>query len=498
MVAQAPYTNAFAADGIVPEDQGFRTIAEYRSRLFTIPQIDEPLHEDIEQDEDMDRIMPVEPISTPNTQDASDSSTTGFLSILNPAEPEDVLRKLARQIDIAGLACFDPRYFHVLRMVPPMYLSNTSRAVVIQPISEREESALKRFKMHINRFWNGPRPKNEVQMSLATWHWATDLVAVATGPHLDRICAFNFSSGIWEASGSRVPNLAGVRCLAFRPFAGRSLALGCDKGLALLQGQNLKFLDDVTHPHILSLDWSPDGTKLAAASGENGIVRVWDIATARSMYVDRGSIVRFSPGGAHSYLFVSSAVAPDFRLWSCETWKCERWGSLSGPVVAATWSRDGTLLFFSTEGESAIQVMSVAQGNGSETRVVHTEMTALPRQGPGGTPVLIELDASGERLAVAYEVPKEDHTGEKGSRDNVWKDPRKRFAVALYATQLSPNFYMRPIGYVNGPRESGPPVALKFKGNVTCGRGAILSCLWKNGHLTFTQLAFIASHNNSG
>ncbi|KAI0557056.1 WD40/YVTN repeat-like containing protein [Gracilaria domingensis] len=311
MVAEPRLANAFAIVGLIPEDHGFRTVAEYRGRLITVPP---RVQRRPQQDEDTDAIAPADDRSA-SASDTLDSSRNGFLEVSDSvSEVDDVLRDLARQIDVA---------------------------------------------------------------------------AVATGPHLDRICALNFATSTWEATGERVPQLAGTRCIAFRPYAGRSLAIGCEAGVILMEGHRMIRLCEGTHRQVLSLDWSPDGTKLAASSKEDGSVRIWDVATRRSAYVGRGAMVKFSPGGVQPYLFVASANTADFLLWSCDTWKHEKWGSLSGPV-----------------GESAIHVMKVAQSSGSETRVVHSEITTLPSEGPGGTPILLEIDPTGERLAVAYDVPR--------------------------------------------------------------------------------------------
>ncbi|CAN8063146.1 unnamed protein product [Agarophyton chilense] len=487
MVAEPRLANAFAIVGLIPEDHGFRTVAEYRGRLLTVPT---RVQRRLQQDEHVDDITPTQNGSA-SASNALDESRNGFLEVIDSAkEVDDVLRDLARQVDVAGMSCYNPRLFHVIRLVPPMYLADTPRAIVVQATPPEDTTLLKRLQTLFNDVWNGPTSNTEVQMSLLSWHWATDLLAVATGPHLDRICALNFATSTWEASGERAPQLSGTRCIAFRPYAGRSLAIGCDAGVILMEGQNMVQLCEGSHRQVLSLDWSPDGTRLAASSRENGSVRVWDVATRISAYVGRGSIVRFSPGGFRTYLFVASSNTPDFLLWSCDTWKYEKWGSLSGSVMAVTWSRDGTTLLFSTQGESAIHVMKVAQSIGSETQVVHSEVTTLPSEGPGGTPILMELDATGERLAVAYDVPVPRRTEADASLDFMAEDPHKRFAVALYATQLSPTFLMRPVGYINGPYGSGPPVALKFKAHVAGIQGAVLSCLWKNGNLSFTQLAF--------
>ncbi|KAI0557060.1 WD40/YVTN repeat-like containing protein [Gracilaria domingensis] len=490
MVAEPRLANAFAIVGLIPEDHGFRTVAEYRGRLITVPP---RVQRRPQQDEDTDAIAPADDRSA-SASDTLDSSRNGFLEVSDSvSEVDDVLRDLARQIDVAGMSCYEPRLFIVIRLVPPMYLADTPRAIVVQATPSEGKTPLKRLQRMLKYYWLGAQSSTEAQMSLLTWHWATDLLAVATGPHLDRICALNFATSTWEATGERVPQLAGTRCIAFRPYAGRSLAIGCDAGVILMEGHSMIRLCEGTHRQVLSLDWSPDGTKLAASSKEDGSVRIWDVATRRSAYVGRGAMVKFSPGGVQPYLFVASANTADFLLWSCDTWKHEKWGSLSGPVVAATWSKDGTTLLFSTQGESAIHVMKVAQSSGSETRVVHSEITTLPSEGPGGTPILLEIDPTGERLAVAYDVPVQRRTEADTSLDFMAEDPQKRFAVALYATQLSPVFLMRPIGYISGPYGSGPPVALKFKTYMGGAQGAVLACLWKNGSLSFTQLAFNAS-----
>eukprot|EP00178_Gracilaria_changii_P007620 TRINITY_DN2399_c0_g1_i1.p2 TRINITY_DN2399_c0_g1~~TRINITY_DN2399_c0_g1_i1.p2 ORF type:complete len:495 (+),score=51.00 TRINITY_DN2399_c0_g1_i1:2927-4411(+) len=491
MVAEPRLANAFAIVGLIPEDHGFRTVAEYRGRLLTVPT--RALRRPQQHDHDEDAIAAADD-ATASALDTLDASRNGFLDATDGVnEIDNVLRDLARQMDVAGMSCYEPRLFIVIRLVPPMYLADTPRAILVQAIPSERNTPLQRLQKWLSTYWHGPKSDNQVHMSLLTWHWATDLLAVATGPHLDRICALNFATSTWEAPGERAPQLSGTRCIAFRPYAGRSLAIGCDAGVILMEGHNMVRLCEGSHRQVLSLDWSPDGTKLAASSRENGSVRIWDVATRRSAYVGRGALVRFSPGGAQTYLFVASPNTPDFLLWSCDTWKHEKWGSLSGPVMAATWSKDGSTLLFSTQGESAIHVMRIAQNSASETRVVHSEVTTLPSEGPGGTPILMELDPTGERLAVAYDVPVHRRTEADASLDFMAEDPHKRFAVALYATQLSPTFLMRPIGYINGPYGSGPPVAIKFKAHMGGAQGAVLSCLWKNGSLCFTQLAFNAS-----
>lgn len=488
MVAEQFFTNSFAVDGIVPEEYGHRTVLEYRSRFYTTPpRPAQPLTSP--SPDHMDVIRPTDNDINLGMNE-QDQRGTGFLCVPDPAEAEHVLRHLGNKLDVPGMGCFDPRYFTVLRLVPPMYLRNRVGPVVVQTRPSLQKTPFSSLIKTAMEYIVPSRGKRDTEMSMVSWHWASDLIAVATGPHLDRICAYNFANGETEIPGQRIPALEGIRCIAFRPFAGRALAAGCNAGIALLLGQRLDFLKAKRHTQIVSLDWSPDGSQLATASATDGTVRLWDVGARTSVFVDYGSIVRFSPGGRRRLLFIASPGSCSYRLWCLDSWKPERWGGLSGPVAAVTWSQDGSTIFFSAGGESAIHVLSVAQLEGEETHVVHTEVTSLPREGPGGTPTMLELDSSGERLAVAYELPEEEDGDFTDSIEDDALGKQGRFAVAVFATRLRPMFEMNPAGYVSGPKGSGPPVALKFKATMGGGTGAILTCMWKSGEVTLTQLIF--------
>lgn len=490
MVLETDFSNAFAIDGIVPDKYGMRTVVEYRSRLFSIPTRSAGLPtRDQVGDEDVDMIAPIV------SQDRGEAGAAprladGNLPLPEVAESEHALRHLGNLLDLSGMGSLEPKYLAVLRVDRPMSLGGRTRPVLIEPTSTDEgDGFLASLRSVASSLLSAPKRIRETELSLLSWHWAEDLVAVATGAHLDRICAYNFRTNRWETLPQRIESLNGTRCIAFRPFAGRALAVGCEAGVALFKGPQLNFLKSPGHKNIASLDWSPDGSKLATASAADGTVRLWDIGTNESIFVDKGGLVRFSRG-AGRHLFVASAIGSFFRLWNYDTWKNERWGHLSGPVTAVTWSPDGMTLLFSTHGESAIHVISIGvPGADDDTRVVHTELTGLPLEGPGGTPILLEMDDTGERLAVAFEIPPDEvEEGGIGIEENI--DEKRRFAVGLYATQLAPNFQISPIGYVSGPERSGPPVALKFKPKDERNLPTILSCMWRSGDVSFTQLLF--------
>lgn len=472
MGAETVFSNTFAADGILPDTYGLRTVIEYRARLLTVPFVTRS--------------------NFPHSTDPVDVNAQNRSQPQPPdlEEGEAALRHLSAQIDISAIGNINPAYFAFLRCVPPLYVRYNAKAInMAQARRASETSPFNTALTFLKTFVYGGQPLRDTEHSLLSWHWADDLLAVVSGSELDRICAYNFNSNEWEISGERHNNFYAMRCVAFRPFAGRVVALGCHAGVAILSGQDMTVLSTPRHTDVISMDWSSDGQVLASAAASDGSVRLWDIATRTSTHVGKGSLVRFCPYPDSRLLFVADATAVNFRLWCCRTWKFERWGSLSGPVVAATWSADGSVLLFSTQGQSTIHVLSVGDREmGKETSIAHVEMTGLPTQGPGGTPILLEMDPTCERLAVVYEVPEADRDSERSGDLN--EDRHRRFAVALYATQLRPVFEMAPVGYISGPAGSGPPVGIKFKPRPVGHAGATLTCMWRSGAVTFTHLFY--------
>lgn len=487
MAVEEPYLppeiiNSFVADGLVPPPYAHRTVVEYRAHLHPVPPWPSPVATDVEAD----LITPPHAAPRPIADEQP-------VPPPNHAQVDAALRALGKVLDMSGMGSLDPRYLCVLRVHRPFFLGGRARPAAAVRKPDEGHGVLAALGNAFNSWFGKPEQPCETQTALLSWHWAEDLIAVATGARLDRICAFSFQNGVWEIAGQRVPAFQGTRCLAFRPFAGRVLAIGCDDGVVLLRGTKTEHLRAPGHTHVVSLDWSSDGSKLATASAADGLVRLWDVGTGKSMVVDRGGLVCFSRGAGGRFLFVASAVGNFFRLWCTETWTTERWGYLSGPVAAVTWSPDGMTLFFSTHGESAIHVISIGGPRvDDDTKVIHTEHTELPEKGgPGGTPVLLEMDSSGERLAVAYETPQEElESGGGLNNEDFRTDPNRRHVVALYATQLQPTFRVSPVGYVSGPEESGPPVGIKFNSRGNANKLTVLSCMWRSGDVTCTQLLF--------
>lgn len=98
-------------------------------------------------------------------------------------------------------------------------------------------------------------------------------------------------------------------------------------------------------PKLSGVAFSPDGTKLAAVTGETSAPPVWDVETGKLLFTLRGPraarAVAFSPDGA---LLVTSSRDGTARLWDAATG--ERRGVIrpDGEVIEAAFSPDGRFI----------------------------------------------------------------------------------------------------------------------------------------------------------
>lgn len=224
-------------------------------------------------------------------------------------------------------------------------------------------------------------PKGDILASSANMDQHILLWDVASGKELRRILtaylhdlhslAWSPDGKILASAGSRAvdnsPGLIDAVCL-WDPATGKQL-----RQWALRQSK-----DEPIHRRSFHVAFSPDGTLLAAADGDNTVV-VWDTATGRMrarLSGHRGGVtaLTFSPNGL---MLASGGSDRTVRLWEMSTWKERRcYEGHLGSISKLAFSADG-LTLASASGDTSVLLWSVMD---RDSRRQQPERTLAPRQ----------------------------------------------------------------------------------------------------------------------
>jgi aladin len=100
-----------------------------------------------------------------------------------------------------------------------------------------------------------------------------------------------------------------IRCLAWKPYGGNILAVGCKAGVVVWDGDWVtRYLQTPSAANICSIQWSPTEPLLAVGCPHESLI-VWNVATGvptrlHSMSLPSSYLLRWSPDG--QFLFQAS------------------------------------------------------------------------------------------------------------------------------------------------------------------------------------------------
>ncbi|HLK56497.1 MAG TPA: AAA-like domain-containing protein [Chthonomonadaceae bacterium] len=204
---------------------------------------------------------------------------------------------------------------------------------------------------------------------------------------------------IYSAQTPRERTLAGQVSIATFSPDGKILALGTEDGKAILwdttSGRQIAPIPVNMHPinnsDVAALAFSPDGRRLAAASGDPALVTVLDIASGRQIKqfkhtngARRG--LAFSPDGK---MLAAANWQGRVYLWDLVTNKLKSvWWAHAKPVNDVAFSPDGKTLATASEDDT-VKLWNV---------LTQREMVTLT--GPKGSVTSIAFSPDGNQLAA--------------------------------------------------------------------------------------------------
>jgi WD40 repeat protein len=205
--------------------------------------------------------------------------------------------------------------------------------------------------------------------------WSHDSRQIATGSE-------DGSIQVWDALKGQV-----LLTMEQRPSWGRfGLAWSPDNSRIaslLVEGGSIEIWDASTGKYVssyknqtglvTSVDWSPDGTRLANSSTDNRI-RIWNVVTGENELILKGhtdevASVEWSPSGNQ---LISSGKDKTFRIWDSITGKLiKTFQSHTGTVLSVRWSPNSHFVASGSD-DKTIEIWNVDLGY--QTDVIQSEL----------------------------------------------------------------------------------------------------------------------------
>ena len=187
--------------------------------------------------------------------------------------------------------------------------------------------------------------------------------------------------------------------------------------------------------YVSSVAWSPDGTRIASASGD-GTVQVWDAYTGKHVLIYRGHkgdvlSVAWSPNGQE---IASAGLDSTVQVWNAATGQpILTYRGHSNAVFGVAWSPTGRYLASASE-DGTVQVWNAVSGQhlytyGQQSNTAQSSWSAVSwspdgtRLAIGGTSGALVFDALTGKNVTTYDVQGTVH-------DVAWSPSGQYLAIA--------------------------------------------------------------------
>lgn len=262
------------------------------------------------------------------------------------------------------------------------------------------------------------------------------------------------------------------------------------------------------HTPINTLEWSPSGRFLAAASANHSqliVIDAVDQSVTPIVQHVAGNISKISWSPNDEFVCAVSATTNTFRVFHTQHWTSQKWSNLTQPLHSMCWSGDGSHLAFTVKGECKLYIARYttsadASGDSGAHSSAGSSGDGVPPQVNGELVACLDLSPY-----VAKSKKRRSSTAEGDAEDEeyggplsfvAWDPTSSRLAVALEGTELIALYQcnalsyvvsFQPLGYLRGPPETAVS-GLYFRPNFA--RGALLTATFSNGKISFFPLYF--------
>eukprot|EP00111_Clytia_hemisphaerica_P011560 TCONS_00033984-protein len=346
-----------------------------------------------------------------------------------------------------------------------------------------------------NRLQTKHHNVNEARKQIFACHPHTTRLAIVLENRIKVLCLNRANSN--NEIILKDKRVSKITCLAWRPKAAMSLAVGSSEGILIwLLDPNItnkrpgvsatRYLKSNDMPNeVNSLSWSPCAKLVACSCKKTTSIWIWNILSQSHSAVQRvGSDLSFVDWSPCGQRLLSSTYSGIFRIWETKTWDCAKWADLNGRCTNSCWSTDGSHLLFTVNGDAYIYYTQFFANKAENSIDI------------GGTGVATKC---ADLTSFTSDIEDDEQYQQEQCHivEMAWDSTNSRLAVivqndgkrkiALYHTQVKPQLQLVPCGFING-EEHEEAIQIEFLNGFD--KGALLAVYWSSGSMSFIPLYF--------